>query len=156
MAGNVTTSMPTIPHFPEDREELIRDLIERGRTYLPGTLDMEVVKIGDGNAILRCPISEKHLALNGFLHAGSIISLADTAAGYGCIASRPEGAIGFTTLEIKSNHVSTLLEGAMVARATMIHGGRTTQVWDVVVSDEETERPLAYYRATQLILYPRD
>ena len=156
MTGNVPSSMPAIPHFPDDREELIRDLIDRGRTYLPGTLDMEVVEIGDGKAILRCPISEKHLALNGFLHAGSIISLADTAAGYGCVASRPDGAIGFTTLEIKSNHVSTLLEGAMVARATMIHGGRTTQVWDVVVSDEGTERPLAYYRATQLILYPRD
>lgn len=148
--------MPAIPHFSDDRDELIRDLIDRGRSYLPGTLDMEVVEIGDGTATLRCPISNKHLALNGFLHAGSIISLADTAAGYGCVANRPDGAIGFTTLEIKSNHVSTLLEGAMVARATMIHGGKTTQVWDVVVSDAATERPLAYYRATQLILYARD
>lgn len=148
--------MPDIPSFSDDRDQLIRDLVDRGRNYLPGTLDMEVVEIGDGTATLRCPLSEKHLALNGYLHAGSIISLADTAAGYGCVANRPQDAIGFTTLEIKSNHVSTLLEGAMVARATMIHGGRTTQVWDVVVSDEATDRPIAYYRCTQMILYPRD
>ncbi len=147
--------MPDLPVFPDDVDELVQVLVQRGRLLLPGTLDMELVEIGEGSALMRCEISDKHLALNGYLHAGSIISLADTAAGYGCIGNRPEGAIGFTTMEIKTNHVSTMTSGVMVAAATMIHGGRSTQVWDVVVSEEGSDRPLAHYRCTQMLLYPR-
>jgi uncharacterized protein (TIGR00369 family) len=95
------------------------------------------------------------MAPNGFLHAGTVITLADTAAGYGCVANWPDGATGFTTIELKSNFTGTLREGTMLAEASMIHGGRTTQVWDVEVSDEATGRKLAYFRATQMILYPR-
>jgi uncharacterized protein (TIGR00369 family) len=148
--------MPTIPHFADDRDQLISELTARGQTCLPGFLDMELVSIDDGSAEMRCVVADKHMALNGYLHAGSVIALADTAAGYGCLANRPQGSIGFTTIEIKSNHVATLTEGALSAKATMIHGGRTTQVWDVVVSNEATSRPIAYYRATQLLLYPKD
>ncbi|MFZ0014680.1 MAG: PaaI family thioesterase, partial [Acidimicrobiia bacterium] len=75
--------------------------------------------------------------------------------GYGCVGNLPEGATGFTTIELKTNFTGTLLEGMMIATASLIHGGRTTQVWDVVVADEATGRTLAYFRATQMILYPR-
>jgi uncharacterized protein (TIGR00369 family) len=104
---------------------------------------------------MRCEIQPFHLAPNGFLHAGVVITLADTAAGYACVANWPEDASGFTTIELKSNFTGTLLEGAMVADARMIHGGRSTQVWDVEVGDEASGRKLAYFRATQMILYPK-
>ena len=129
---------------------------QAGAEMLPGYLGIEVVELGAGRSLMRCSISGFHLAPNGYLHAGSVVSLADTAAGYGCVANLPEGATGFTTIELKSNFTGTLLEGAMVAEAWMIHGGRTTQVWDVEVSAESTAKKLAYFRATQMILYPRD
>ncbi len=147
--------MPDLPEFPEDRQELIETLIARGENRLPGVLDLELIEIGDRSAAMRCAISEKHLALNGYLHAAAVVALADTTAGYGCIGNLPDAGIGFTTVELKSNHVGTLLEGAMVARGAMAHGGRTTQVWDVTVSDEATGDPLALFRCTQMILYPR-
>jgi uncharacterized protein (TIGR00369 family) len=84
-----------------------------------------------------------------------VVSLADTAAGYGCMGSLPDGATGFTTIEMKTNFLGTLLEGAMVAEARLVHGGRTTQVWDCDVTDQATGKPLAIFRCTQLILYPR-
>jgi 1,4-dihydroxy-2-naphthoyl-CoA hydrolase len=105
--------------------------------------------------VMRCEIQPFHLAPNGYLHAGAVITLADTAAGYGCVGNFPEGATGFTTIELKSNFTGTLLEGVMIAEAKLVHSGRTTQLWDVEVSAEETGKRLALFRATQMILYPR-
>ena len=135
--------MPDLPIFPDDPEALIESLEQRGKTRLPGILDLEIVDISKGSATLRCVITEKHLALNGYLHAGSVVALADTTAGYGCVGNLPEGGTGFTTIELKSNHVGTLLEGAMVANGTLAHGGRTTQVWDVTVTAEDTGKAMA-------------
>ena len=95
------------------------------------------------------------MAVNGYLHAGTVVSLADTAAGFGCVAHLPDGAESFTTIELKSNHVGTAREGTVACAAHLVHGGRTTQVWDATVSHVETGTVIAHYRATQLILYPR-
>lgn len=139
---------------PSERETATEFLRQATEATFPGYVGVEIVEIGEGSAQMRCEVQPHHLAPNGFLHAGSVVTLADTAAGYGCFVNRPEGALGFTTIELKSNFTGTLREGAMVAAATMIHGGRTTQVWDVEVSDEETGKNLAHFRATQMILYP--
>ncbi|HET9260206.1 MAG TPA: PaaI family thioesterase [Acidimicrobiia bacterium] len=136
-------------------EEIAASLRQAGDQVFPGHVGLDLIEIGEGTASMRCPVQAYHHAPNGFLHAGVIVTLADTVAGYGCVGNWPEGATGFTTIELKSNFTGTLLEGTLLAEATMIHGGRTTQVWDVEVSDETTGRKLAFFRATQMILYPR-
>jgi uncharacterized protein (TIGR00369 family) len=118
-------------------------------------MGLEIVEIGPWRARMRCAIQTHHLAPNGYLHAGTVVSLADTAAGYGTMGNLPEGATGFTTIELKVNFLGTLLQGVLLATATMVHGGRTSQIWDVEVGDEETGTVLAIFRCTQLILYPR-
>lgn len=138
-----------------DYPAIVEALRQASEATLPGYMGLELVDIGEASATMRCAIRPFHLAPNGFLHAGVVITLADTAAGYGCIGNSPDEATGFTTIELKTNFVGTLLEGVLAADARMIHGGRTTQVWDVAVTDEATGRPLAYFRATQMILYPR-
>lgn len=95
------------------------------------------------------------LAPNGYLHAGTIVTLADTVCGYGTLASLPEGGVGFTTIELKANFIGTVREGAITSEATLVHGGRSTQVWDARVLDEATEKVIALFRCTQIILYPR-
>jgi 1,4-dihydroxy-2-naphthoyl-CoA hydrolase len=139
-----------------DRENIGEMLRQAGADKLPGHMGLELIEIGEGTAQMVCKVQPFHFAPNGYLHAGAIITLADTAAGYGCVGNFPEGASGFTTIELKSNFTGTLMKGTMVADAEMIHGGRNTQVWDVVVSEQGTGRKLAYFRATQMILYPRD
>ena len=145
--------MPEIPSFPEDRDDLARTLEQLGAPRLPGLLGVELVELAEGSSKMRLVVEEKHLASNGYLHAASVVALADTAAGYGCVANLPEGAIGFTTIELKSNHLGTLLDGPLIADGTMAHRGRTTQVWDVVVSAEETGAKIALFRCTQLLIY---
>ncbi|HJQ77134.1 MAG TPA: PaaI family thioesterase [Acidimicrobiia bacterium] len=142
--------MPT----PSERETIADNLRAAGEATLPGHMGLELVEIGEGSAVMRCEVKGFHLAPNGYLHAGTVISLADTAAGYGCVGNLPDGASGFTTIELKTNFLGTVLQGAIRAEATMLHGGRTTQVWDVAVTVEETGKPLAQFRCTQMLLYP--
>jgi uncharacterized protein (TIGR00369 family) len=144
----------TQPQFP-DRPSTPEAWNERGQGRLPGLVGMEVTAIGKGHAAGRVEVRPHHLAPNGFLHAATVIALADTLSGYGCTMSVPDEASGFTTIELKSNFLGTVREGAITAEARMIHGGRMTQVWDAEVREEATGKPIATFRCTQMVLYPR-
>jgi len=126
-----------------------------GADHLPGHLGILVTHVGEGQLRAELSIHMHHMAPNGFLHAGTVVALADTCAGYGCIAHLPTGATGFTTLELKSNHLGTAREGCIECVAKLLHQGRTTQVWDAVVTHLESGKTLALFRCTQMILYPR-
>jgi uncharacterized protein (TIGR00369 family) len=128
---------------------------QRGIGKLPGYLGIEIVEVGHQSLTAQLPIKPHHLAPNGYLHAGGVVTLADTAAGYACVANLPEGAQNFTTIELKSNHFSTAREGTIVAVASVVHMGRTTQVWDVKVTDKSNGKTIALFRCTQMILYPK-
>ena len=125
---------------------------ELGRGRLPGLIGIEVDEIEVGHVRMHLPLREELLAPNGYLHAGTVVALADSACGYGCIASLPDGASGFTTIELKTNFLGTALSGTLTCESTRIHGGRTTQVWDAAVKDE-SGKTLALFRCTQLLLY---
>ncbi len=127
----------------------------RSEGTLPGHLGIVITARRPGEIEAELPIAPHLMAPNGFLHAGSILTLADTAAGYGCMANLPEGAQSFTTLEIKSNHLATAREGRLRCVATMVHGGRSTQLWDAKVMHADTGKTLALFRCTQMVLYPR-
>lgn len=147
---------PLANSLPDDGDDLVARLERLSAGHLPGLLGIEVLSAGPGELRSRLPLRRNHLAGNGYLHAGTVVTLADTSAGYGCEASLPEGAIGFTTAELKSNFLATATSGALACRAWMVHGGRTTQVWDAEVTHEETGRTLALFRCTQVLLYPRE
>jgi len=125
--------------------------MQRQVGYLPGALGIEILEVRSGFVRSRLPISKQLMAPNGYLHAASVIALADTSAGYGCIASLPEGARGFTTIELKSNFLGTVLEGTIECEARAVHLGKTTQVWDAVVTDANG-KTLALFRCTQMVL----
>ena len=132
-------------------EITLADLEEAGRGVFPGLVGIEIDDVSDGIVRARLPVRGDHMAPNGYLHANAVVTLADTACGYGCILSLPEGAIGFTTIELKTNFLRTALAGTITCEATRLHGGRTTQLWDATVRDDE-RRALALVRCTQLLL----
>jgi 1,4-dihydroxy-2-naphthoyl-CoA hydrolase len=129
-------------------------LKRRGTGFLPGYMGVVITGLAEKELRAELTIQRHHIAPNGYLHAGAVVGLADTICGYGCIASLPDGASGFTTVELKTNFLGTALEGRLSAEATLVHGGRTTQVWDAIVRADG--RTLALFRCTQLVLYPRD
>ena len=97
-------------------------------------------------------VRPEHLAPNGFLQAAVVVALADICCASGSFSTIPEGA-SFTTLELKVNLLGTALEGEVLAEARLQHGGRTTQVWDAVVTQVSTGKKMALFRCTQLILH---
>jgi uncharacterized protein (TIGR00369 family) len=126
-----------------------------GHGYLPGLVGIEFGEVTKGRVTSRLAVRQELTAPNGYLHAATVVALADTSCGYGTVASLPDGARGFTTIELKANFLGTVLEGTISCEATLVHGGRTTQVWDARVTDEATARVIALFRCTQLLLYPR-
>ena len=122
---------------------------------LPGHLGILITEVGASRVSGELPVVEWVMAPNGYLHAGTIVTLADTVCGYGCVANLPADASGFTTIELKSNHLGTTLDGTIVAVATPLHRGKTTQVWDAIVTHRESGRMLAVFRCTQMILYAK-
>jgi uncharacterized protein (TIGR00369 family) len=129
----------------------LAQLHEMGSSGFPGLLGLDVYEAGDGFVRARLELDERHQAPNGYLHAGVVIGLADTAAGYGCMVTLPDDARGFTTIELKTNFLRSAWEGTIECEARRLHSGRTTQVWDANVTDPEG-RTMALLRATQLIL----
>lgn len=133
-------------------ELTLAQLQDVGSAGFPGLLGIEFEQAGDGSARARLTLEEKHMAPNGYLHAGTVVGFADSACGYGCILSLPEGATGFATIELKTNFLRTAQPGATIdCEAMLAHGGRTTQLWDATVTDPDG-RTMALFRATQLIL----
>ena len=132
--------------MPLRRELSIEKLNSRSGDSLPGWFSMKVIEVREGSLTMQYVIRPQYLAPNGFLHAASVIALADTSAGYATIAHLPEGATNFTTIELKSNFIGTATEGTLRSVATSAHQGRTTQVWDAVVSHLESGKTIALFR----------
>jgi 1,4-dihydroxy-2-naphthoyl-CoA hydrolase len=123
--------------------------------HLPGLVGLRVLSLTPEGLESRLEVRKDLMAPNGFLHAATVIALADTSCGYACVANLPQGAAGFTTLELKANFLGTTQEGAIFCRARPLHLGRTTQVWDAEVNIEGTEKRIAFFRCTQMVLWPK-
>jgi len=141
--------MPLKPGFDVDRFNRF------GKDNLPGLVGLVLTEVSEGLVKGELPLRKALLAPNGYLHAGTIVTFADTLSGYGCIAHLPGGAENFTTVELKANFLNTAKEGTLYGEARAVHLGRTTQVWDAVVTHGEERRKLALFRCTQLVLYPK-
>ncbi len=133
----------------------VNDLNRMGTDCLPGHLGVVVLHADATQVRAEMPVTRTLMAPNGYLHAGSVVTLADTACGYACLVNLPDGATGFTTIELKSNFLGTAREGTLACVATAQHRGRTTQVWDAVVTHRETGKTIALFRCTQMILWPQ-
>ena len=131
------------------------DFNQRGAENLPGYLGIIVTHVSGSEVWSELPVRKSLMAPNGFLHAGTVVTLADTCAGYGCLANLPDGATGFTTVELKSNHVGTARDGTIECTAKAVHLGRTTQVWDAIVTHRESGKTIAFFRCTQVVLYAK-
>ncbi|MCC6869911.1 MAG: PaaI family thioesterase [Burkholderiales bacterium] len=138
------------------RPEITLEFLQhRGDGRLPGLVGFRVVDLAEGFLHAELDIRPELLAPNGYLHAATVIALADTAAGFGCLAHLPAGADGYTTIELKANFLGTAREGTIAAKAKPVHLGSATQVWDADVTRKTDGRTIAMFRCTQMILRPR-
>ncbi|MCO5175781.1 MAG: PaaI family thioesterase [Thermomicrobiales bacterium] len=137
------------PHLPT---------VEELNDWSPGSLvellGITITSVEQGRLTGECPVRPELMAPNGYLHAATVVAIADTVSGFGTRAHLPEGALGFTTIELKSNFLGTARAGMVDCDAVLRHGGRTTQVWDATVTHRDTGKVIALFRCSQMILYP--
>ncbi len=134
------------------REITLETINEPGRNCLADMLGLEILQIDEKKLKSQMKVTPQHLAPNGYLHAATIIALADTTCGWGTYINLPETAGGFATIELKSNFLGTCLEGIIYCEAVAEHIGKTTQVWDATVTNEAGKK-IALFRCTQMIAY---
>lgn len=130
----------------------LEDLQRRGDGRLPGLIGLRFVEVALRRIVAELDIRSELLAPNGYLHAATVIALADTACGYGTLAHMPDGASNFTTIELKSNFLGTARDGTLHCVASPAHLGRTTQVWDATVTRKSDHGTIALFRCTQMLL----
>lgn len=91
---------------------------------------------------------------DGILHGGAVMALADSAGGACAFLNLPEGAVGTSTVESKTNFLGAVRKGTVTATSTPLHRGNTTIVVETVVRDE-SGKLVAKTTQTQLVLRPR-
>jgi uncharacterized protein (TIGR00369 family) len=123
------------------------------RERFAALVGIEFVSVSAEVVVSRLALRKELWNTKGSAHAGVLVTMADTTCGAGCIATLPEGAQGFVTLELKTNFVSGSGDGVLLCTARPRHCGRTTQLWDAVIESEESGRAHAFFSCTQLILY---
>ena len=133
-------------------EATLAAMNRRGEGFLPGLVGFRVTAVDERRLDAELDIAPQLLAPNGYLHAATVIALADTACGYGCLAHLPDGATNFTTIELKANFLGTARDGTLACTAQAVHLGGTTQVWDATVTRKADARAIALFRCTQMIL----
>lgn len=126
---------------------------ERLRGTLSDLIGVQIVAVEDRKLVGRLRVEPRLFAANAYLHAATVIGLADKLCGFGAIEHLPPGAENFTTVELKANFIRTAGEGVIEGVARLVHSGRTTQLWDAEVKHANTARTLALVRCTQLLLY---
>lgn len=126
---------------------------QRSKGHFPGMMGVHITDVAEGTMTGEMEIKPEFFAPNGFLHAGSIVTFADTLAGYATIAHLPERGKSFTTIELKSNFIGAAKKGKLKGECRAEHVGRTTQIWRVEVSETESNKRIAIFSCTQLILY---
>ena len=133
----------------------LEQLNHRGDGRLPGLFGFRVTALEDGMLAAEIDVRAEILAPNGYLHAATVVALADTACGFGCVAHMPPGMANFTTIELKANFLGTARDGTIACVARPAHLGGTTQVWDATVRRKADDRAIALFRCTQMLLAPR-
>lgn len=121
---------------------------------LPEHLGLVVSEVSDGRIVGRFTVRPDLVAHTGYLLAGVGLTLADLLCAYGVSTAWPEGARSFTTAEVKCNFIGTATTGDVEIVASLVHSGRTTQLWDAEMISLSSGRRMALFRATQIILYP--
>lgn len=127
---------------------------EYQKPFLPGLLGFTIESSGDKTLQGRFEIKQHHMAPHNYLHAASVVAIADSVCAYGCMVYLPEGATSFTTIELKTNFVGTAREGIVTCDARLVHAGRSTQLWDADVKNADG-KTIALFRCTELLLYPK-
>lgn len=117
-------------------KEILDALNARRKNTLLETLDMEFTAVGKDYVEAKMPVTPKVHQPDGVLHGGATVALAETVGSVASFVFLDGENFFVRGIEINANHVRSIAKGTVYAKAKFIHKGRTTQVWDIRITDE--------------------
>ena len=121
----------------EYRDKILKVCNESSKNTLMHTLDIEYVDIGENYLVGKMPITPKVHQPDGVLHGGATVALAESVGSMASYIFMDAQKLFVRGIEISANHIKSVKEGTVYARATVMHKGKTTQLWDIKVTDAE-------------------
>ena len=123
----------------EFKDKILKICNETTKGTLMETLDIEYIDVGENFLVAKMPVGPKVFQPDGVLHGGATVALAESvgsAASYVFLDAQKFFVRG---IEISANHVRGVKEGEVFARATIVHQGRTTQLWEIRITDSKDQ-----------------
>lgn len=121
------------------KEQILGYCNERCKNTLMETLDIEYTDIGDDYVVARMPVTPKVHQPDGVLHGGASVALAESVGSFAAFLFLNNPDVMVRGIEIAANHVKSIREGFVYAKATVMHLGRITQLWQIRITNEEDQ-----------------
>jgi 1,4-dihydroxy-2-naphthoyl-CoA hydrolase len=121
------------------KEETLALANKASKNTLMETLSIEMIDYGDDFLVARMPVTSKVHQPDGVLHGGATAALAESVGSFASHIFLDSENLMIRGLEITANHLKSVREGYVYAKATFIHKGRTTQLLDIRVTNEAGE-----------------
>jgi 1,4-dihydroxy-2-naphthoyl-CoA hydrolase len=118
------------------KEEILELSKKVCKNTLMETLDIEFTEVGEDYLIARMPVTPKVHQPDGVLHGGATVALAESVGSMASFVFLDTDHFYVRGIEIAANHIKSISEGFVYAKASYLHKGRTTQLWDIRITDE--------------------
>src|SRR5690606_35787450 len=119
------------------KEEILELSVKVCRNTLMETLEIVVTEVGEDYLIAKMPVTPRVHQPDGVLHGGASVALAESVGSMASHIFLNDKEFFIRGIEISANHVKSISEGYVYAKATFIHKGRTTQLWNIRITNED-------------------
>ncbi len=133
------------------KEEILEGIQRIVPDTLMETLGIEYCDVGEDYLTARMPVDRKVYQPDGVLHGGATVALAESVGSAACFVFLDTRKFSVRGIEISANHVRSVRNGYVYARATLWHKGRTTQIWNIEVTDDDGQR-VSFCKLTTITL----
>ena len=123
----------------QHKEKILKKCNEISKNTLMETLEIEYIDVGDDFLLARMPVGPKVHQPDGVLHGGAMVALAESVGSAASHIFLDTDHFYIRGIEIAANHVKSIKEGFVYGKASFLHKGRTTQLWDIKIKNENEE-----------------
>ena len=132
-------------------KEILEQIRANATRNLASTIGIEIVELTPERVVATMPVDDRTRQPFGILHGGASLVLAETIASIGGAMNVDLERFNVVGLEINANHLRAKKDGMVTGTGTPLHRGRSTQVWEVRIVDEE-QRPVCISRCTLAVV----
>ncbi len=121
----------------EYKDKILKVCNESSKNTMMETLEIEYIDVGENFLVGKMPVNSKVHQPDGVLHGGAMVALAESIGSMASYIFLDNKNFFIRGIEISANHIKSIRNGEVFAKATIVHKGRTTQLWDIKLTDVE-------------------